>query len=43
MLDMKQAEATRDSLAKHLYDRLFTWVVDKINECIAVKVGLLIC
>eukprot|EP01137_Pigoraptor_chileana_P023527 Opistho-2@89950 len=36
-LDKTQAIFTRDSLAKSLYDQLFTWVVGKINEKIVVS------
>ena len=36
---MPQSEATRDSLAKALYGRMFRWIVAKINAAMAVKVA----
>lgn len=41
-LDVVQAERCRDSLAKALYTRIFSWVVDKINTSIENK-GLSDC
>lgn len=31
-----EAEYGRDALSKAIYDRLFTWIVEKINSAIAV-------
>lgn len=33
-IDVKAADDNRDSLAKTLYQRLFDWLVDKINSSI---------
>ncbi|XGW14792.1 hypothetical protein V3C99_000788 [Haemonchus contortus] len=35
--DVNAALYTRDALAKAIYDRLFSWVVQKINESITVE------
>ena len=39
MADLSAAEATaaRDALCKMLYARLFTWIVNSINERIKVR------
>ena len=34
--DQEQAEFGRDALAKAIYDRLFTWIVGRINKAIEV-------
>lgn len=36
-MDAKQAKFTANSIAKELYARLFTFVVNHINECINIK------
>lgn len=32
----QQAEFGRDALAKAIYDRLFTWIIQRINKSISV-------
>lgn len=35
--DIQQAEFGRDALAKAIYDRLFTWIIGRINKSIEVR------
>ncbi|XP_069509649.1 unconventional myosin-Ia [Ambystoma mexicanum] len=35
-LDATQSTYARDALAKNIYDRLFNWIIDRINESIRI-------
>lgn len=39
-LNFEQAVSARDALAKAVYGRTFTWLVEKINQSLAPKVQL---
>jgi myosin heavy subunit len=38
-LTKEQGLYVRDALAKGIYDRLFTWIVQKINESLTSRVS----
>uniref|UniRef100_A0AAQ4RRK7 Myosin Ic, paralog b n=1 Tax=Gasterosteus aculeatus aculeatus TaxID=481459 RepID=A0AAQ4RRK7_GASAC len=38
-LNFEQAMSARDALAKAVYGRTFTWLVEKINQSVALQVG----
>ena len=38
-LTLDQAYQARDSLSKHLYGNIFSWIVQKINSSISVQTG----
>ena len=36
-LNRRQAEASRDALSKAIYDRIFDWIIDRINKALATQ------